>query len=351
MLVDSHLEEVEQLMRALVRRHAPGLVGEAVSYQLSTGGKRLRARLALGAFRALERRALDAGRSRTVGADVALWAAACEILHNGTLVHDDVQDGDRLRRSRETVWVKFGVPQAINVGDMMLMLPILAVAQMATEGNVKAALSEEISSQAAKTVCGQSEELDLVNWLGSEELPQRYRQCIKLKTSALFELPVFGAAMLCGRELRRAKVISEGFQRLGIVFQIQDDILDLYGEKGRDQMGTDLKEGKVSALVVAHLNLFPSEAKALRELLLTERSQVSAQDVEGWTRIFAERGALKRCCWEIEEISRELASQNFATEDSELKRLLLEMLELVRGPIAKILNENLEGFQGGRYAL
>ena len=83
-------------------------LGPIVRQHLETGGKRLRARLALAATEAL-------GHQR---ADAISWAAACELLHNATLIHDDVQDGDRVRRGEPTVWVRHGIPQAINAGEI-----------------------------------------------------------------------------------------------------------------------------------------------------------------------------------------------------------------------------------------
>ena len=79
-------------------------------YHLRTGGKRLRGRLAL-----------CAAKDQSVNPEQALlWAAACELLHNATLIHDDIQDNDPIRRGQPSLWKKFGVAQAINVGDFFI---------------------------------------------------------------------------------------------------------------------------------------------------------------------------------------------------------------------------------------
>src|SRR5687767_11384745 len=101
---DPHLPAVEALMRELMEPDAGDPAGAIAAEHVATGGKRLRARLALAAADALGARAGDA-----VG-----WAAACELLHNATLLHDDIEDGDRARRGQPTAWVRHGVAQAIN---------------------------------------------------------------------------------------------------------------------------------------------------------------------------------------------------------------------------------------------
>ena len=83
------------------------------------------------------------------------WAAAVELLHNATLIHDDIQDGDQVRRGQPTTWVRHGQAQAINAGDLLLMLP-LALSQLQTSDSVRWQLSWRLADQAASIVRGQS---------------------------------------------------------------------------------------------------------------------------------------------------------------------------------------------------
>jgi geranylgeranyl pyrophosphate synthase len=94
-----------------------------VHEHLGAGGKRLRARLAIAACQALGGRAEDA----------VDWAAAVELLHNASLVHDDIQDGDRTRRGKPALWARYGSAQAINTGDLLLMLPFRALCRYPAE--------------------------------------------------------------------------------------------------------------------------------------------------------------------------------------------------------------------------
>ncbi|MEC8424852.1 MAG: polyprenyl synthetase family protein, partial [Myxococcota bacterium] len=138
-------------MRRLAAGHRLDRAGVMVQEHLGTGGKRLRARLALAAATALG-----------VGPGARAWAEAVELLHNATLIHDDIQDGDRVRRGQPTTWVRHGVAQAINAGDLMLMLPFLAISRGDVPVPVQAALSACLAEQAAATVRGQTDELHLL---------------------------------------------------------------------------------------------------------------------------------------------------------------------------------------------
>ena len=180
---DELLRDVELLMARLAGGDRLERTGVMVQEHLSTGGKRIRARLALSAAAAM-----GAPRARAVG-----WAAACELLHNATLIHDDIQDGDLIRRGQPTTWVRHGVPQAINAGDLLLMLPFLAVTfDAALEPAVQAGLSRGLAEHAARTVRGQSEEMDLLGGAHLDRVP--YLRAVRGKTGGLFALPVEGAA-------------------------------------------------------------------------------------------------------------------------------------------------------------
>lgn len=271
------LAAVESFMTQLVRG-AGGRLGQMGCEQLAGGGKRLRARLALAAARTLGAREQDA----------VPWAAAVELLHNATLVHDDVQDGDRMRRGRATLWVHHGVAQALNAGDLLLMLPYRAAAGVS--GGACAPLCSLLADYAIATVCGQAAELDLLpagkmDWAS-------YLDAAAGKTGAMFALPIAGAAVMAGASLEQAKDLAAPFVDLGTAFQIYDDVLDLYGDKGREAPGSDLYEGKVSALVVEHLARRPGDASWLVDLLRAPRETTPAAGVRRAIDAFRASGAV-----------------------------------------------------------
>ncbi len=244
------LASVESTMVRLARGGRRDKVGDIANESLQSGGKRLRARLALAAGDAL-----GVDRRRVVP-----WAAACELLHLAALVHDDIQDGDGQRRGQPTAWANHGVGQAINTGDLMLMLPFLAVGEVAATVTVRSHLCGAVAEAACRTARGQSEEMDLPNrdTVGWED----WLWAAEGKSGALLGLPVQGAAILAGWGVAGALELAGVFGRIGVLYQLQDDLLDLGFGKGKGRRAADLEEGRVNSVVAAHLMLHPEERAA-----------------------------------------------------------------------------------------
>ena len=317
-----HLDEVENLMRTLAAGSRLERAGVMVQEHLATGGKRIRARLALSAMEALGGRRIDA-----LG-----WAAAVELLHNATLIHDDIQDGDRMRRGQPTTWVRHGVAQAINAGDLLLMLPFQALAHASLE--VRWELCRLLSESACSIVRGQVEELGM---LPTESLSlAAWRRVVEGKTGGLFSLPVEGAALLAGHAPEEAARIGAAFLPLGVLFQMQDDVLDLYGDKGREAPGADLREGKVSALVVLHLARCPEDSDWLLELLRTPREQTAQHDVDEAIARFRESGALADAQREILDLLSQVEGSPVLARYPTLRGVALQIAALAMQPIAHL---------------
>lgn len=274
------LEQIDALLLKLSAGDRFERLGAIVQEHLLTGGKKLRARLALSAAKALG-----------VAPGMAVpWASACELLHNATLIHDDLQDRDEYRRGTFSVWVRHGEAQAINAGDLLLMLPFVALEHVPVDGAVRWELARAIARRAEETVRGQSLEMTLLSscrWTW-----EAYVEAAQGKTAALMTLPVQGAALLGDRSPGAARMLADCFRDLGLLFQLQDDIIDLFGDKGREAPGGDLREGRVSALVVAHLTRHPEEIEWLGPLLGKPRHETTDGDVSMAASRFEASGAL-----------------------------------------------------------
>lgn len=315
------LESVERKMGALA---APFEVGDRVGAmaveQLGGGGKRLRARLALAAARTL----------RASWAHAVPWAAAVELLHNAALVHDDVQDGDRMRRGRPALWVRHGVAQALNAGNFMLMLPYRALAEI--PGEYAGSLCQALAEHAIATVRGQVAELDL---LPLERLDwTSYVGAAAGKTGAMFALPIVGAAILAGKSPEEAAELGAPFTELGVLFQIYDDVLDLYGDKGREAPGCDLYEGKISALVVEHLVRRPVDRAWLLELLRAPRETTNAGSVARAIDAFRASGAITGAISHMDFIARRVTESRALAGEPGLLAIAAELVERCRLPQA-----------------
>lgn len=215
------LAAVEAVILRLAAGERLDIAGEMATESLRSGGKRLRARLALAAGQALG----------VPEETLVPWAATCELLHNATLIHDDTQDGDRFRRGRPTMWARHGLGQAINTGHLMLMLPFLAVGEIDAPPAIRSRLYAAVANAAARTARGQATEMELPN---DDEVGWPDWICAaEEKSGALLGLPVQGAAILAGLDDRCSQAFSAAFSRADVLYQLRDDLLDLTVEKGK----------------------------------------------------------------------------------------------------------------------
>jgi geranylgeranyl pyrophosphate synthase len=279
-----HWGAVRGLLDAVIDDTTPAgsSLGEMCRYHLDTGGKRLRALIPILAAETL---GLPPEKARPFG-------AACEMLHNATLVHDDLQDGDAVRRGRDTVWKKWSAAQAINLGDAMFHWAAALLQRIDAPAETLSELLDLFVRGTIRVIDGQAREFLLKE--RNAPTAEDYFAVVEGKTSGLFEIPIVGAAILARSPapLRRALAAAAG--DLGVLFQVHDDLIDLYGEKGRARRGGDIAEGKISALVVHALAHAPSAESAwLRATLSKPREETTVEDIDRADRLFREHGSVR----------------------------------------------------------
>ena len=306
-----------------------GLVGSSIAemldYQMETGGKRLRAVLPLMVADVL---GVEPG-------DVVPFGAACELIHNATLVHDDLQDGDKLRRGEPTIWSRYGAERAINLGDAILYLAPRCLDYLDVEADRRWEVASRMYRYVLGVIDGQEREFALEFSSASRE---DYDRMVVGKTSGLFALPIVGAAQLCGADAGMLEALEEASHHLGVLFQIQDDIVDVYGEKGRENPGGDLREGKISALVVAFRDRAPeAEVEKLGEILRRDREATSLEDVAWARERFRIRGALDDALEAIEDRRRRALDIESLTEHKAFRDLIGGLIDVFLGPIDNII--------------
>lgn len=275
---------VEQILTDATR--APGRLGQAATYLLERPGKRVRARLSLNLAESLQL-APEEG--------IAL-AAAVELLHNASLVLDDVQDNDEMRRGRASIWRTFGHSQAINLGTFLIAQSTALAARLP-------GISPLFAAALREATAGQSAELDFHTAIPT--LPA-YETMAEAKTGALFALPAQSVATLARLPDDLAATIGHCFARLGAAYQIQDDLADAFGLKGRARAGLDLREGKANSLVLFHLALRPDDRAALLAFLRDPSARSDTPPLDAWLQQLFTSGAvaaaqehLHRLCDEI----------------------------------------------------
>lgn len=316
------LIRIEALMHELCTNSVNGTLGRLAWEHIATGGKRLRARLAVQMVTASGMHA-DRG---------VAWGAACELLHNASLIHDDIEDGDAFRRGQPALWARYGTAQAINAGDLCIALGYAAIAAVPASNEVRWLLTHAMTRAARRIVEGQAAELSLL----SSGVPswRDYAACVEGKTAALFALPIEGAALIAGRSSDEALTLAHGCRPLGLLFQIQDDILDLFGNNGRDMPGSDLAQsGKASAFVVEHLRLHPRDVDWLMHILTTPREETSREQIDEAIARFANGGALAAVWRRIDGIRRDLAKSHVISNEPALAVLVQGFVDAALRPV------------------
>lgn len=220
-------------------------------------------------------------------------AAAVELLHNFSLIHDDIEDGDRTRRGRPTLWALWGEAQAINAGDALFALAQLALLRLAGRG-VPAATVVTAHTLLNKTCVALTggQHLD-IGFESREAIPLAdYLAMIEGKTAALVACACeLGALVAATPEDRRDSLRAFG-RHLGLAFQMRDDILGVWGDPAvtGKPAGADIARRKKS-LPILH-GLAQSEALralfAQRELTAADVCRAMALLDEAGSRAFAE---------------------------------------------------------------
>lgn len=229
---------------------------EPITYMMSLGGKRLRPVLTLMAHNLF---ADDVHKSL----DAAL---AIEVFHNFTLVHDDIMDAAPLRRGKETIYQKWNMPVAILSGDLMLIRSIDLLAR--TETSQFASLLSVFNDTAAKVCEGQ--QIDMNFESQSQVTHEEYIEMITLKTAVLLGASLEIGARIANASNEDAQHLYEFGKCIGIAFQIQDDILDSFGEKAEigKRIGGDIASNKKTLLLIELLaSVHKDDLKLLQNLM------------------------------------------------------------------------------------
>ncbi len=298
-------------------------------YHLATGGKRLRALIPTQIFEAL-------GKDP---AEILPLSVAIELIHNATLVHDDLQDGDETRRGQPTVWKKYSPAQAINCGDALLYMggDALLDLQIAPEKLVR--LQRMIFRSVLQVIEGQSQEFILQD-RARTEIPRwaDYAAMTQGKTAALLGIPVGGALFCAGIDAEVCAQFEIAATRLGVLFQIQDDILDVYGDKGRDRVASDIYEGKISALVIEYCESDAAYAQKQRilQILQTPRGQTSSAMVDEVLAQFQRVQVLERARARIVAFQAELEANAELSVLPVVKNYLTALTAKFLEPISRL---------------
>ncbi|MBI2232353.1 MAG: polyprenyl synthetase family protein [Candidatus Aenigmarchaeota archaeon] len=273
-ITNSKGQLIDDAMNDVFKGNIPNLY-DAIKYHIDTGGKRIRPILAILTYEALGKEPRN----------IAPFAAACEVLHNWILVHDDIEDGDKMRREKPTVWVKYGIAHGINVGDLMAHKVFELILKSDFDEKTILKLTEATMTAAIKTAEGQAMDINLRD--NNSPTENDYMRMITGKTAHYLTLPMVGAAVAAGSKQDMINKMIEFGKFIGPAFQITDDVLDLTEGKGRGEIGRDIKEGKRSILVIHCLSkCTKEERKKIIEILNKSPEKTSSADVAFAKKLF-----------------------------------------------------------------
>ena len=278
-IIDTELKNLEESLSKSISSEI-SLATEVSTYLVNSGGKRIRPLICILIAKALGYK----------GNKLTQLASSIELLHTATLIHDDVVDESSSRRGRESIHKKWDNAHGVLVGDFVYSKAFQLMAGLRNPKIIKIlADSTNIISE------GEVLQLSLKNKAIISE--KDYFEIIGRKTAELFKAASQSAAVLSGASNEVVKTAGDFAYSLGIAFQIQDDLLDYFGNKeltGK-KIGKDLEEGKITLPLLRAIKLTSNQNKKTILKLISKKDSSSLSQV---IKIIKGSGALK----EVQEI-------------------------------------------------
>ncbi len=274
MTVDKMISRIEAEIRTLHFGTQPDSLYEPLRYIMTLGGKRLRPLLTLLAY-SLYRPNVE---------KIVPIAAAVEVFHNFTLLHDDIMDNAPLRRGKPTVHEKCNINTAILAGDVMQ----IKVYEMLLDVE-RSKLLDVLNAfnRCATNVCeGQQWDMEFEKQLKVSE--EQYLDMIRLKTAVLLGFCLELGAILAGAPPRHRTALREFGELIGVGFQLKDDLLDVYGDKKKfgKQHGGDIIANKKTFLLIHAQSIAKGRDKKSLQEWLSRKTFDKREKVEAVTAIY-----------------------------------------------------------------
>lgn len=315
------MKDINKEIEKLNWNREPKGLYEPIGYTLEAGGKRLRPTLALlGA-------AVFGGKDE----DVLPAALALEVFHNYTLLHDDVMDRSDVRRGRTTVWRKWDENTAILSGDQMMIESYGLLAGVPAEKLQKVL---RLFVKMGTEICeGQQYDVDFEN--RNDVTIAEYMEMIRLKTSVLLATALQIGAYIAGANDEEQQALYTFGEQIGLAFQLQDDILDVYGDAATfgKPIGGDICCNKKTYMLLTALAKAEGETLELLDAWIRRTEFDRAEKIAAVTDIYTRLGVRA----DAEQMMRRCT-------DRALKALSLvpqnEYTDLLRQLADKLLNRN-----------
>jgi len=310
---------VDEFIDEILKSRRPEVLYDASKHLIMAGGKRLRPFLTMKTCEAV------GGDPK----DAVPYAAALEMLHNFTLVHDDVMDNDSLRRGAQTVHTKWGVPIAIAAGDLLFAKVFEAMTLYAPKSlsDKKVRSCIEIVTKATIELCeGQVLDISFPNTKDVSE--EDYLAMVGGKTCALFLACAEIGATIGGGKKRRIRAFGKFAWDAGITFQLMDDYLGATDDEKTlgKPIGSDLREGKKTLIIIHALkNAKPRQKEKI--LAILGKKSASRVEIEEAHALLKEIGSINYTLTMANKYINRAKKHLDGIPDSEAKRDIIALID------------------------
>lgn len=307
---------IEEALARLTFDQPPRSLFDPITYILSLGGKRIRPALALMACD------LFGGKNE----DVLQPALGLEVFHNFTLLHDDLMDEADRRRDKPTVHKLWNPNVAILSGDAML----ICAYQLVAKANDKAIL--ELFSRTALEICA-GQQYDMEFESRPDVTEEEYLEMIRLKTAVLLACALKVGAMIGGASAADADALYDYGIHIGLAFQLQDDLLDVYGDPktfGKN-IGGDILCNKKTFLLINALSVASEEQRQVMEDWMARKSYDAQEKIAAFTNLYNELS--------IRDLTERRIEDYYRMANEDLARLSIapETLSVLKGTCDRLM--------------
>lgn len=311
-LVKNEMKSVEDALYSNIDTNVK-VLDEVIRYLISSGGKRIRPLLTV-----LSAKAVSSKSTKYIE-----LASIIEYLHNATLLHDDIIDGATHRRNIPSANHKYGNDIAVLTGDYLYSRSYILLT------DIEDVRIQKILSKVALTM-SEGEVIQLISTANLDITLDDYLKIIRSKTAVLFSAACEVGARIGNVAEKEAQCFAKFGEKLGIAFQMSDDLLDYIGndvETGKNR-GTDLKEGKVTIPILLLLQLVESDVKdKIGKIILSDN--ISINDFDYIRDLIAEHSIDKMVSQMVLDNMNEAINALSNIKKSDYKEALIALANLL----------------------
>ncbi len=273
--------ELDGPIKSYIGNEEPSNLMEATRQYPYRGGKRMRPAMAVACCGAV-------GGDRSKAFPLAV---AVEYIHNFTLVHDDLMDGDESRRGMTTIHVKYGMPTAVLAGDALFAKAYQIICDLDIPAERMRSALRYVSKAVWDLARGQQMDVNNEGQIVSEDV---YLETIKLKTSVLFAAAAAGGAVVGRADEKTAEAIHDYAIETGLGFQIFDDYLGIMGDPAKTGKSNcnDIRKGKCTVMVTHTIATLKDEAKLAEFRSILGKADATEEECARAKQIMIDAGSI-----------------------------------------------------------